>query len=105
MASLLGGQTIAGGKMKSDGLIYWHSPNTLASNQSGFSGLAAGMRIYGATPGLFSNKGIYGSWWSTLESNTFITHAYGRWLRYDEVGTGLIYENKNGGMSVRCVKD
>ena len=40
LATYLGGASVAGGKMKKDGLVYWSSPNTGADNSSGFSGLS-----------------------------------------------------------------
>ena len=50
LGTQLGGDTIAGGKLKSTGTIeqstgLWYAPNTGATNSSGFSGLPAGYRI------------------------------------------------------------
>jgi len=62
LTSFLGGEDIAGGKMKSTGLQYWNSPNQDASNESGFSGLAGGVRY---NFGLFDLSGFFGLWWSS----------------------------------------
>lgn len=43
LVNYLGGETIAGGKLKA--LNYWESPNTGATNESGFSALPSGTRL------------------------------------------------------------
>jgi uncharacterized protein (TIGR02145 family) len=73
LTDYLGGQSdenynfFAGGKMKSTGFQYWLNPNTEANNESGFSGLPAGIRIFDGT---FSSFGNNGFWWSTSELDT-----------------------------------
>ena len=52
LAAFLGGNTTAGGKMKSTGTIesdtgLWYSPNTNATNSSGFTAIPGGYRHYG----------------------------------------------------------
>lgn len=44
LTDCLGGEPVAGGKMKSTGTSLWQSPNTAATNESGFSGLPGGYR-------------------------------------------------------------
>jgi uncharacterized protein (TIGR02145 family) len=44
LANALDGASVAGGKMKMTGLDYWNTPNTGATNESGFTGLAGGFR-------------------------------------------------------------
>lgn len=39
LIDFLGGQEIAGGKMKMDGFDFWFEPNRSATNESGFNGL------------------------------------------------------------------
>lgn len=41
----LGGQSIAGGKLKETGLTYWNTPNTGATNEVFFNGRGCGQRI------------------------------------------------------------
>ena len=49
LTDCLGGESVAGGKMKSTGTIQagtglWDDPNTAATNESGFTGLPGGIR-------------------------------------------------------------
>jgi uncharacterized protein (TIGR02145 family) len=43
LVSFLGGSSIAGGKMKEIGLVYWKSPNRGATNEAAFNGRGAGV--------------------------------------------------------------
>jgi len=44
LSSYLGGQSVAGGKMKSTGTTYWNSQSSGTTNSSGFSALPGGYR-------------------------------------------------------------
>ena len=44
LSTYLGGDSVSGGKLKKEGLVYWSSPNTGATNESGFSGIPSGTR-------------------------------------------------------------
>jgi uncharacterized protein (TIGR02145 family) len=96
----LGGSSIAGGKMKSTGTLYWQSPNTSADNSSGFSGLAGGSRN---NNGAFGNFGYDGYWWSSSENNTY--SALSRLMNYNNGNTYSTNANKSVGFSVRCMRD
>jgi uncharacterized protein (TIGR02145 family) len=102
LTDYLGGGNIAGGKMKSIGTQYWTSPNTDATNVSGFSGLPGAFRIdYGPFP---TNFGSEGWWWSSSEEDAY----YGsfRYLSYNQSFIGSVSSNyKETGMSVRCIKN
>jgi uncharacterized protein (TIGR02145 family) len=99
LTSFLGGESVAGGKLKSTGLQYWQSPNTDATNESGFSGLPAGFLYFN---GLFSSIGFNGIWWSSTEFGT--DYAWTRSLGYSN---GSAYRGYCGkcGLSVRCLRD
>ena len=105
LTDCLGGQVVAGGKMKSTGTLQsgtglWESPNTDATNESGFTGLPAGYRYF---YGPFNAIGSDGVWWSSSENNT--SDAWYRFLNYND---GYAYRDKHyktHGFSVRCVKD
>jgi uncharacterized protein (TIGR02145 family) len=90
----------AGGKMKSTGKQYWQSPNTDATNESGFSGLPGGGL---GVDGTFSYFGYYGYWWSSTENVTL--SAWSRGLFYFNGSAGRGDYGKAGGFSVRCLRD
>jgi uncharacterized protein (TIGR02145 family) len=93
--------SLAGGKMKSIGTQYWQSPNTGATNQSGFSGFPGGIRS--GISGGFANLGPYGYWWSFTVYNT--SQAFGYVLQYQNQNAGYNLHSKKDGLSVRCLKD
>jgi uncharacterized protein (TIGR02145 family) len=96
----LGGASVAGGKMKSVGTTIWTTPNTSATNESGFSGFAGGSR---GGNGFFSSIGNFGYWWSSSEYNT--THAFIRYLNYGGGNAVSTTGSKKGSYYVRCLRD
>ena len=100
LSNYLGGQIVAGGKMKEIGTTHWSSPNEGADNSSGFSALPSGNRNY---YGSFNYLGYDGRWWSATEDD--INHAYYRGLDCDIAAVNHLSDNKSFGLSVRCVKD
>lgn len=99
LTDYLGGQDVAGGKMKTTS--GWQSPNTGATNESGFSGLPGGFRYdYG---GDFGSIGYYGYWWSSSESSA--SAAWYRFLFYNNDYASRNSSYKQGGFSVRCLRD
>ena len=100
LSTTLGGDAVAGGKMKVAGTTRWTTPNTGATNESGFAGLPGGARNNGGT---FNSVGSGGYWWSSTEDGT--ASAWGRNLGY---GSGTIIRSsslKKFGFSVRCLRD
>lgn len=103
LENLLGGASSAGGKLKSVGTQYWQSPNTGATNTSGFSALPGGLRM---NDGLFFDFNTYGYWWSSTQYDNL--DAWFRVLGYGGSSVGRFqfnYSSKRLGLSVRCVKD
>lgn len=96
----LGGETVAGGKMKSSGTQYWHDPNTDNTNESGFSGLMGGYRD---SDGTFNHVGYGGSWWSATEDDTY--SAWYRGLYYSSGNSARASSIRRYGFSVRCLRD
>lgn len=101
LTDLLGGESVAGGKMKEAGTTHWNSPNTGATNESGFTGLPGGLRTVGGT--LFNQMGSYANIWSSTGGVT--GNAWRRSLGYstNSVSRYAVYEFY--GLSVRCVRD
>jgi len=99
LTNLLGGDSIAGGKMKEAGITHWLSPNTGANNSSGFSGLPGGARYHF---GMFLYVGREGSWWSATEWS--LSYAWLLYLSYNNpVALHVVTGDKYRGVSVRCV--
>jgi len=100
LTDFLGGESIAGGKLKEAGLTHWTSPNTGATNESGFTALPGGYRISNS-----SFYGISGSgyWWSSTEPTSTLP-----WIRFQYYLYEIIQRidgNKYIGLSVRCLRD
>jgi uncharacterized protein (TIGR02145 family) len=100
LTDYLGGEAVAGGKMKTTGTQYWLSPNTDATNESGFSGLPGGYR---SSSGDFSVVGLYGYWWSSSEGDA--SYAWTRDLDYSNGDAIQGSGNERYGFSVRCLRD
>jgi uncharacterized protein (TIGR02145 family) len=99
LMNFLGGDTIAGGKLKEEGTLHWVTPNTGADNESGFTGLPGGNRTFS---GYFQYIGKYGYWWSDSDSTIC---ACGYRMAYNSTDVYKTNYHKQSGLSVRCVKD
>ena len=103
LTDYLGGESIAGGKMKEMGTINWNSPNTSATNTSMFTALAGAARY---SDGEFGAIGHDGNWWSSTENNSNSNKAWLRYLVFDQNLAGRSGDQpKKFGLSVRCLKD
>jgi uncharacterized protein (TIGR02145 family) len=96
----LGGSGVAGGKMKEAGTAHWSSPNTGATNESGFTALGGGYRY---TDGYYYNLGSTADFWSATQSGG--SSAWGKNLGYNFVHVNSYSRSFRYGFSVRCVKD
>lgn len=100
----LGGKYEAGGKLKEAGSAHWFSPNTGATNESGFTALPGGSREV-IQPSSFNAIGDYVHFWGSDSDSAFAMKAsMASW-------TGIFWvseynlSHKNSGFSVRCLKD
>jgi len=94
-----GGYSYGGGNLKATGIDIWLSPNTGATNSSGFTALPGGRRL---GSGLFQESYGSGYWWtSTGNSSTLRT----RILYYTSNGVWIDDLSKLEGLSIRCIKD
>jgi uncharacterized protein (TIGR02145 family) len=92
--------TDEGGKLKEAGTAHWNSPNTGATNSSGFTALPGGFR---SRSGAFFNVGYIVYWWSATAS--IGSTAWSRYLGYDNSAVGRRSSYKRSGFSVRLVRD
>jgi uncharacterized protein (TIGR02145 family) len=100
LITYLADSTTAGGKLKEAGTTHWWSPNTGATNSTGFTGVPSGSRY---SNGFFYLNGEYvWIWSSTAASSTDGYHVY---LVYNSNAIFRKGGAKNIGFSVRCVKN
>ena len=98
LTDFLGGASVAGSEMKST--TGWDSPNSDATNASGFSGNPGGVRW---SDGVFIMVGRLGNWWSSTEGE--FGSAMSLHLSYGEGIARSIWDDKNQGYSCRCLRD
>lgn len=100
LSDYLGGVDVAGGKLKETGITHWKTPNTSATNSTGFTALPGGYRNGN---GSFDLNGEAGYWYTATEDIT-----YGAWYIYmgfEFASMGKFSWTKREGYSVRCLKD
>jgi uncharacterized protein (TIGR02145 family) len=102
LSDYLGGVQHAGGEMKAVNNL-WQSPNTGATNSSGFTGLPGGNRAGYSGAGTFSNINKRGYWWTTALSGS--NSCYSKWVSYNLTSLVSAISSKNSGASVRCIKN
>jgi uncharacterized protein (TIGR02145 family) len=103
LIDFLGGDIAAQGKLKEAGTTHWHSPNTDATNESGFTALPGGNRFNNEP---FTGLGYGSHWWTATEYDA--KFAWRRimvnitLLPLDPTGG---WADKKIGWHVRCIKD
>ncbi|MBE0649409.1 MAG: fibrobacter succinogenes major paralogous domain-containing protein [Bacteroidales bacterium] len=99
LINYLGGESVAGGKLKATGSSYWESPNVGASNASGFTTLSGGYR---ELDGSFQGLGhVTYFWMSTISGGRDAVGIFSGGEGAGLTGGG----SKSDGFYVRCVKD
>ncbi len=92
--------TDEGGQLKENGTTHWTTPNTGATNSSGFTALPGGLLQYGNNFILIEDGGYW--WTSTKKTDSDI---YVRSMGYNK---SIVYrsgQDPDFGFSVRCVRD
>lgn len=87
-------------KLIPEASVGWPASIIYGSNESGFSALPGGCRLFNGTTGEITTSGY---WWTSSEKNTSTA-----WYRNLSSGHKTIfryYVDKNYGLTVRCVKD
>jgi uncharacterized protein (TIGR02145 family) len=100
LTEFLGGDSIAGGKMKAIGSQYWNSPNTAATNESGFAALPGALRF---ESGSFDSLRVRGYYWTSNE--TSLSDALIRKMYFQDGSSDDASLPKKTGASLRCIKD
>jgi len=97
LTNYLGGENLAGFKIKESGTTHWKSPNEGATNETGFTALPGGYRnAYGC-----EDMGEICYFWSTQSNTYFMFYDYGG---YVSLWSPWVDANCIG-LSVRCIKD
>jgi uncharacterized protein (TIGR02145 family) len=101
LMTYLGGDGLAGGKLKEAGMTHWTPNNAGATNESGFTALPAGLQY---PDGMHVNIGTGTVWWS---STTISSLEVSRWYPFSEYPNLNSHSDpyKEWGFSVRCIKD
>jgi uncharacterized protein (TIGR02145 family) len=100
MVQILGGESVAGGKLKETGTQFWQSPNAGATNETGFGARGAGFNFLGT----FTNLGYGAYFWTGTPLEWEFKHVYS----FDLSNQGADVQHKETwtkfGLSVRCIR-
>ncbi len=100
LSTYLGGESVAGGKMKVMGTTLWNTQSVGTDNSSGFSALPGGYRD---SNGDFNDIRYYAFFWSAKDNP-----SGSAWFRSLDYNLGSLYRGgspKKYGFSVRCLRD
>lgn len=100
LTTYIGGESTAGAKLMEEGNVHWQTPNYSQTNETGFTALPGGYR---STAGTYNSIRRYGYWWTSTEYSS--AYAYCRSILYSYAYVDRSNTGKEGGFSVRCVKD
>ncbi|HRZ41538.1 MAG TPA: FISUMP domain-containing protein [Bacteroidales bacterium] len=101
LTDFLGGLSVAGGPLKETGTIHWISPNTGATNSTGFTALPGGHRV--SCDGCFVSIGSFGGWWTSTAKG--MTQSHLREMYYNYSAANKFFHDRTHGYSVRCLSD
>lgn len=96
----LGGEDVAGGKLKEMGFVHWKTPNAGATNETGFGALPAGWFDFTGEFKGFGSK-------TFLRSSTFPAGGggYARELNNTSAAMTRAFLHPDDAIPIRCIKD
>lgn len=97
----MGGEKVAGEKLKEKGFDHWKNSLVRSSNEYGFTALPGGMRFENGAFPVFGNS--YGVWWTTTGFSTY--YAWNRGMYFADGNIYKGHDHMRCGYSVRCLKD
>ena len=101
LVQFLGGNDMAGGRLKQEGTAQWMPPNAGATNASKYTGLPGG---YWNVAG-FEGLRYYGYWWVKNYNSTTPINNDCYYLSYDTDNYSFYIDNRSRNqISVRCIK-
>lgn len=100
LVNYLGNEQVAGGKLKETGTMHWDSPNTGATNVTGFKALPGGIRFGNE---IYTQIRLNGRWWSATEY--YLPYAWCRDMGWCYTNVIRFFFERESGFSVRCIKD
>jgi uncharacterized protein (TIGR02145 family) len=101
LINFLGGNAVAGGKLKEIGLAHWLDPNTAADNASGFTALPSGWRAN--NNGAYENLSYMGYVWSSTAVDALNSSII--LVGYDSPASYTSDSHIRTGLPIRCLKD
>lgn len=99
LVDFLGGESVAGGKLKEEGISHWLNTSAVVTDGYGFTALPSGYRMGGT----FQQPGYYGIFWSSTEEDA--TDGWMLNLISSSTQSYLESAYKTDGLSVRCIKN
>ena len=103
LINYLGGESVAGGKLKEPGTSHWLDPNTEASNESGFTSLPSGYRGSQGYP--FQSMGTGVGYWTSYDPGIYNTYVNAVVLKYNYATAQMYSFTRPYGLVVRLIKD
>lgn len=95
------GYSTMGNDMKEMGITHWLTPNSNATNITGFTALPGGFRD---DNGKFWALRLNAFFWTSTESD-YVNSAWDFDFSYNSEEPNVYHYNKKHGLSIRCVKD
>jgi uncharacterized protein (TIGR02145 family) len=102
LKTTVGGEPVAGGKLKEMGLTHWQTPNTGATDDYGFTALPSGYRL--PTGGFISFGFSFYIWSSEVDPLT-PTFPWGQGAKYNDAVLLRGGYPASDGVAVRCIKN